>query len=164
MFSFLLLCGCVGLVSKQPLPTKDLALRAVAYCCWSLNRALEIVDAGGFVLSGRDANQASNCLLQHLRSYQYLASKRGIADAKLFKLRPKCHYLWHTAMQTKQWRINPNIFHCFSEESYLGRCKRIAVQCHGGTMTHRVIQRYLICLALYLEGHRRQTQRLTKSA
>lgn len=145
-------------------PNKDNVLKTVAYCCWTLNRALEIFDCGGLLLTRRHANEASTMMLQHLRAFQFLASEHGIAGAYLFKMRPKSHYLWHTAIQTRTWKINPYMFHCFSEESWLGRCKRIAVQCHGATMQRRILQRYLICLGLYLEQHRRQIRELEKTA
>ena len=134
---------------------QDLVLDTLNYCAWNLNRAMEIFDAGGIILSARDAIEASQSLLDHLRSYQFLNGHHGIPNAMLFRMRPKAHYLWHTAKQTRVWMINRCVFHCFQEESWLGHCKRIALQCHGKTMTYRIYERYLICLALYLENHKR---------
>lgn len=135
---------------------KDEALQVLAYAAWNLNRVVEVWDSGALVLSRRDAKIASQGLHNHLRAYQKLAVSHGVAGAFLFRMIPKHHYLWHTAYQTRQWRLNPAMFHNFEEESWLGRCKRVAVQCHGATMSHRIFQRYLICLALYLEDHRRR--------
>lgn len=121
---------------------------------------MEIFDAGGIILSRRDAVEASESMLHHLRSYQFLNGNHGIEKVHLFRMRPKSHYLWHTAKQTRVWKINPFVFHCFQEESWLGHCKRIALQCHGKTMHHRIYERYLICLALYLENHKRVEQKV----
>ena len=147
---------------QAALDVQDTVLRALAFSSWHLNRAMEIFDRGGIVLTRCHANEASKCLLLHLRSFQFLAMHHGIPRARLFNMKPKCHYMWHTAIQTKEWRLNPTIFHCFEEESWLGRIKAIAKQCHGKTMQSRVMQRYLICLALYLEHSRRKCQEIQK--
>lgn len=137
-------------------------MKALAFSSWNLNRALEIFDSGSILLTRCEANQSSKCLLIFLRSFQFLAMHHGVG-AKLYNMRPKCHYLFHTAIQTKEWQINPFVFHCFEEESWLGRTKCIAKQCHGKTMQTRVLQRYLICLALYLENSRRQVRESKRS-
>ena len=134
----------------------------LSYGSWHLNRCLEICDCGGILLSRDMADEVSLCLKRHLRAFQFLAGNHGIS-ACLFNMRPKCHYLWHTAVQTKLWRINPFLYHCFEEESWLGRVKCVAKQCHGKTMQSRVVQRYLICLALYLENFRRNRQEIQKT-
>ena len=132
----------------------------IAYSSWTLNRSMEIFDSGGVLLTSRNASEASEMLLRHLKSLQLLTENHGVPGALLFKMRPKCHYLWHTATQTRMWKINPFVFHCFAEESWLGRVKQVAVQCHGSTMVHRVLQRYLIFLGLFLESDRRRRQEL----
>lgn len=135
---------------------QDHILQTLAFSAWALNETIEICDGGGILLTKTHAKEAGNALLQHLRSFQYLACHHGVAEAPfLYRLVPKSHYLWHTAMQTIEWQINPFTFHCFNEESWLGKVKCVAKQCHGRSMTARVISRYLICLALYLENHRR---------
>ena len=91
--------------------------------------------------------------------FNTLHATMGVEDTPfMFRMTPKAHYIWHQAVQTRQWRINPFLFHCFGEESWLGKIKCIAKQCHGRTMTSRIIARYLICLALYLENHRRRSK------
>ena len=133
---------------------QDEILQVQAYCMWTLNRALEIFEGCGILLSRGNAREASHMIQQHLHAYQRLAVDHGLS-CRMFRMRPKSHFLLHTGIQVKSWRINPTCFHCFDEESWLGRCKRIGVQCHGKTMTTRVLQRYLICLALYFENFRR---------
>ena len=46
---------------------------------------MEIFDRGGIVLTRCHANEASKCLLLHLRSFQFLAMHHGIPRARLFK-------------------------------------------------------------------------------
>ena len=140
-------------------PAKDSILQTVAFAAWTLNRAIEIFDGAGILLSKRQSREASEALLQHLRAYQYLGCHHGVESAPyLFRVLPKCHYMWHTAMQTRSWQLNAFVFDCFAPESWLGKIKAVARQCHGKTMTGRVMSRYLICLALYLENHRRRVQ------
>ena len=142
------------LFSGRGLPAQDTVIQMLAYCLWALNRAMEIFDGGGILLSRRESREASMMMQHHLKAYQFLATSHG-TPCSLFRMRPKSHYLYHTARQVERWRINPSLFHNFEEESWLGRCKRIAIHCHGKTMTTRVLQRYLICLALYVENFRR---------
>lgn len=118
---------------------------------------IEICDGGGLLLSDRYATACYEACMQHLRAFQLLAVRHDVEGARLFRMRPKTHYLYHTAAQTKTWKINPFCFDCFAEESWLGHIKCVAKQCHGATMTRRVFSRYLICLALFLEHHKRRT-------
>lgn len=153
--SCLKMLDCVG---EKWVP-EDSLLQTLAFAAWTINRAIEICDGGGLLLSKRRAREAADALHQHLRSFQYLACHHGVEDTPfMFRMTPKAHYIWHQAVQTRHWRINPFLFHCFGEESWLGKIKCIAKQCHGRTMTSRIIARYLICLALYLENHRRRSK------
>ena len=138
-------------------PFEDPLLQTLAFSAWNLNRAVEICDGDHLLLVPRYADECDEVLQQHLRSFQFLAVRHGV-NARLFNMRPKCHYNYHTGDQTRKWQINPFCFDCFDEESWLGHIKRIAKQCHGSTMTARVLSRYLICLGLFLENHRRQVE------
>jgi len=135
-------------------------MRKVAFCVWMMHRAVEICENGNLLLTREEALEFQQCIQNHLRAYQYLAMNHGVVNASLFKIKPKAHFLYHTGEQTGKWKINPFCFHCFDEESWLGRAKRVARLCHGRTMSHRFLNRYLICLALFLENHRRQVKSL----
>ena len=91
--------------------------------------------------------EMSRLLLLHLRSTAWLASYCWERDVMAFKLRPKHHCLWRIAVDVGMFRVNPRIFHCWKEESFLGKLKKIARNCHGSTVTTRSLQRYLIGLA-----------------
>ena len=93
-------------VLKAALRAQDMVLKALAYSSCNLNRAMEIFDRGGIVLSRCHAKEASRCLVNHLRSYQFLAMQHGIPRVRLFNMKPKCHYLWHTAIQTNKGMAN----------------------------------------------------------
>lgn len=135
-----------------------MVIRTVAFGAWSINRAIEIFDHGGLLLTRRSSKHGSRGILDYLRAVQWLSLNHGIPRANLFLMRPKCHFLWHTAVQTLEWELNPFIFDNFAEESWLGQCKKVAKHCHGKTMTHRVMDRYLLCLGLFLENYRRKAR------
>lgn len=127
--------SCNTCFSTNKVLYQDGVLKALAYSSWMIHRAIEICDHGELVLSRRDAKEVSSSIHQHLRSYQFLATSHGVEPAMaLFRMPPKLHYLFHTARQTQRWRLNPFLSHCFEEESWLGRIKRIARQCHGATI------------------------------
>lgn len=110
------------------------------------------MDNTGLVLDESDATEMSSCLLLHLRCTEWLAGYFWTADVKVFKMRPKHHYTWHVAMDLPKMRINPKVFNNTEEESFLGKCKRIARQCHGRSMHRRIFSRYLIAMTMFLRG------------
>ena len=139
---------------------KDRVLQVLATCAYNVQRAIEILDNAGLILNRADALEIAECLQRHLQSYAWLASYSWGQRKLLFLLRPKHHCIWHLAKQISEWRLNLNLFHCFDEESFLGKIKNICVKTHGRTATKRVFQRYILCLAMMLEQHRRLTSGL----
>lgn len=97
--------------------------------------------------------------IKHLRCFYCISNPmRGLRRSfnqklMVFKVRPKLHYIWHQACQIKEWRINMGVFATWSDESFLGKIKLVATACHGKTMTSRVYQRYLLCLAMLVHRH-----------
>ena len=87
-------------------------------------------------------------LLQlHLQTTAYLAGHAWARKLMCFKLRPKSHYLWHLAVGTRRYRLNPRLFHTWDDESFLGKMKGVARRCHGRAVERRVLQRYVVNLA-----------------
>ena len=125
-----------------------------------MQRAIELLDNSGIVLTESDAREASESLHQHLKCYAWLASNAWMERRLLFQLRPKHHAVWHIAEQLAAWRVNFSLFHCFDEESFLGKIKNICQKTHGKTATRRVYQRYLLRFAMIMEQHRRITAEL----
>lgn len=128
-------------------------LQVLATCCYSLQKCINILDNSGILLDEDTANQASEMLLLHIKSYAWLAAKFYNQKLMVFKVRPKLHYIWHQACQIKEWRINMGVFATWSDESFSGKIKLVATACHGKTMTSRVYQRYLLCLAMLVHRH-----------
>ena len=127
----------------------------VATCAWSLARAIELADHSGVIFSRRDALEYHNCIMLHLRSTQWLAGFYWAEQVRIYKFRPKHHYLWHLATEALTSQMNPCVFQCFDEESFLGRIKKIGTKCHGASVTRRMFQRYLLAVALFLRAHER---------
>ena len=111
-------------------------LQTFSTTCYNLQRCIEVMDNGGLVLNGNDAQEASNCLM-------------------LFLMRPKHHCLYHQAVQLGEWRLNQNLFQTCDDESFLGKLKNIFTACHGKTAPWRMYSRYLLVLAMFLENRRR---------
>lgn len=134
---------------------KDELLQMLATCNWALARAIELSDNAGVLFNEDDACEYHGCILLHLQTTQWLAGYFWAQRIRIFKLRPKHHYLWHLACDARSTLINPSVFVCFDEESFLGKVKAIASRCHGSSMTRRVFQRYLLAFALFLQASKR---------
>lgn len=130
-------------------------MNTLAVCVYHLQRFFEILDAGGLVLADCEAQEAAQCLQVHLKTYGVLSDHFFKRRIMMFKIRCKSHYLWHVAFEVEVLKINPNLFHTFQEESFLGKIKQIGVKCHGRSCCHRLLQRYFLCLALFLEECRK---------
>ena len=133
---------------------EDIVLQVLSTCLFGVQRMVEIMDMSGLILEPSDALVASDCLHLHLRCSAWLALFFHDLRLPLFKMRPKCHYLFHIAQDLKCWRLNINMFHTFGEESLLGKVKTIAQRVHGKTMSQRVFQRYLLFVAVFLHENR----------
>lgn len=128
----------------------DAVANVLATSIYGLQRLIEIMDGSGLVFTDEEAAEASNCLELHLKSYMWLAVYFYERRVMYFKVRCKTHYLFHLVDEIRLWKLNPVIWENFEEESFLGKLKRIAIRCHGGTCTQRVFSRYLLCLAMAL--------------
>lgn len=85
----------------------------------------------------------------HLVAYQTLASQTELRGLFLYKVRPKHHYVQHMMDDLKRNLVNPRVAaSCWSDGSFLGRLKRIGVQCHERNMADRLFQRYILYLSL----------------
>lgn len=131
--------------------SNDVDLQVLAACAWGLQKATELQNYGGLVLSPSDAHEASEALLTFTNAFAWLAL-RYQHEGYLFKVRPKLHYLVHVAEELKTLRINQcKMFATHFEESFLGKIKLIAQQVHGRTLIQRTFQRYLLSLAISIK-------------
>lgn len=96
-------------------------------------------------------------ITRHLQCWQHLAHNCQQMNQRLFRLRPKCHYLHHIGKDIRRNQLNCRIVSaCFYDESFLGYIKRIATACHSSSMIKtRFWQRYFILLAIRWEQTRR---------
>mgnify|MGYP001818270622 CR=1 FL=1 len=93
----------------------------------------------------RCVEDAQSHLIQHLLIWQHIAALCVEREWKLFKIRPKMHYVQHISSFLLRTGVNPaKIGSCFEDESFLGRLKRLGVGCHRVTMLRRLLQRYLL--------------------
>lgn len=134
--------------------SEDVLLNLLAVCTHGLQQAIEVIDHGGLILHERDAKVFEESMNLHLRSFLELAGYYQGCGEMMYKIRHKVHYITHMISDVVAYRLNPKIFNTCGEESFLGKLKAIGIRCHGGTMTFRIYQRYLLVLALALQEHR----------
>lgn len=96
----------------------------------------------------------SKLLSLHLRCYEILASYAWAARLMIFKFRPKHHVVWHMSQDILRTRVNPKVWSCSGDESFLGRLKHIAVMCHARATSLRTFQRYVLALADFIKPAR----------
>ena len=77
----------------------------------------------------------------------FLAIQAHAAGKRLWKIVPKFHQLTHIAYDQAP-QANPRRTHCYADEDLVGRIKRIAQRCHGGSVGVRAMQRYVILVGL----------------
>ena len=70
-----------------------------------------------------------------------------------FKMRPKSHCLWHIAEEVRSSSLNPRVYSCWDDESFLGKLKYLARQCHGGTVEQRCLEHYILGVSSFLKGN-----------
>ena len=91
----------------------------------------------------------ANHLQTHLLSWQHLAAQCQMRKLRLYKMRPKHHYLDHIARDVARTSLNPRkTMTCFNDESFLGCLKKIGIRCHAANMMESLLQRYILFLSL----------------
>ena len=103
--------------------------------------------------------EVKRCIDLHLQCWQHVAASCVERRLKMFRLRPKAHYLQHLGRDIARNHVNVRLVSaCFYDESFLGYIKRIACACHSSSMIKdRFWQRYLINMALRFENDRRNS-------
>ena len=81
-----------------------------------------------------------------------------IRDRNLLRPKPKLHAFEELVDQTVTLKLNPKSLSNWGEEALLGKIKRVTKLCHGKTMLHTSLKRYVVGLGLRWK-QRRQTQR-----
>ncbi len=65
-----------------------------------------------------------------------------------WRLVPKAHALWHIAQHSAM--VNPRVTHCYQDEDFIGRVKRLYSACRGRSAPLRTVQRYSMGTAIRL--------------
>ena len=124
-------------------------VQLVALCNWSLVRAMEVMENASYVMTKQEADEYFDMLILHLKCLQLLAADAAAKDLPEWKLRPKLHFLWHLAWDTKTNRLNPRYWTAtWEDESFLGVLKQTGKTCHGSTVGHRLLQRHFLRIAV----------------
>ncbi len=79
-----------------------------------------------------------------------LAELTRLSPEGPWRLIPKAHALMHIACDSCMG--NPRVAHCYQDEDFIGRVKRLYVACHGKTAPQRALQRYALGTALGLRA------------
>lgn len=133
-------------------------VRQVRVCVGHLASFIHLIARSDLILTDADATSAQHSLLEFIRLYLALASRAVQIRELHFKVRPKLHYLWHLADELQPSHgpaINPNVFSCWNDESYMGRIAKLSAKTHKRSTPLRAIHRYMYVLAKHL-SHKAQ--------
>ena len=106
------------------------------------------LDATGLCMPEHWARRGAFAAMVYLRAYQKLAVSACEAGVVNWKVRPKQHTLLHIARRMETEKLNPRLQSCMLEEDFLGKLKRIGMKTHRSSTKLRIIERYLLQLAL----------------
>ena len=118
-------------------------MQATAFCLCDLTR---IWGGEPLVMSQEAADLAYSRGRAFLLGYGSLASNAALRFHKLFKLRPKLHYVDEAICYMRATRENVGKQTCTLEECFMGKMKKIACKTHRKSQALRSIQRYLLFL------------------
>ena len=101
-------------------------------------------------------DRATIALEIHLYSYQPLAEIAHGQGLRLWKIRPRHHWLCQMLGFTMRSRANPLRYACFVDEDFMGKVKGIGTACHEGTASSAAITRWLLVQAVRWERRKRR--------
>lgn len=79
-----------------------------------------------------------------LTAYNAVALYCAVNGMPLYSVIPKHHMYEHLMMMARV--ANPRFVHNYSDESMIGRLKRVASECHADAISHRVVDRYRLLM------------------
>ena len=130
----------------QSMPANNHYERVRATCLWAIADFMHVCDTSDFWMTKAESDRAVYAGNSFLRCYQFLAAENLARREPLYKVRPKVHYFKHTVMDIRRSRMNPNFFHCFMSEDFVGRHARLASKTHRSSVSIRTLQRYMLVL------------------
>ena len=116
--------------------------RVLAVTSWALVTFIWQLDEEGLLLppSCQDDCYALGRLF--MRGYGALRHQALEQNLLLWRIRPKHHAMDHIIEDVKLG-LNPARSSCFKDEDFLGKFKYTSAKCHGRTVQHRGLERYL---------------------
>ena len=127
-----------------------------AMCAWAYNHWFAIIDSAHRVLTVEQAEESFKAGVLFYHSYARLNVEAvTVRDLMLYQIIPKHHYAWHQIEFLRINRMNPKHHHCFMDEDFVGRIANLASRTSSRTVITRCMQRYLLCMAIQWEVHRR---------
>ena len=112
---------------------------------WGAAEYSHVADHAGFVLEDHEISQLRHAFWTFEQSYAWLCNHSP--DEKLFRPRPKLHYMSHLTDQSCELRLNPQDVACWDDETYLHHCTKQAQACHGASVLKTSLLRYFIQLS-----------------
>jgi hypothetical protein len=135
--------------------TGSMHSRVRTTCCWALAEFCFVLDGASLILKPCEVRRARRAGSLFLCSYQYMSAEALRNQIRLWKIKPKMHYFCHV-LDSLGDLPNPRHVECFTDESYLGKVKALGQKCHGATISKRILQRYIIYLAIRWHTSRQQ--------
>ena len=128
-------------------------LRATLF--WALSKFITVLDVAGRWLTDQQIAEAQHAGMLFLKCYGKLAERALARGVKLWKCKPKLHYMHHHILDlSNSW--NPRYSHAFLEEDFLGKVARLGRRCHRKSVSLRFLQRYIMLQATRWQRRRRK--------
>ncbi len=122
----------------------DYEIRVLSVCMFHCAHFVDTLQNAGMWLKDYEADLAVHHGMRFLVLYRYLSRLAMASSRARYRLRPKLHYLMHTVLEMKTWRLNPAYATCFLDEDFMGKIKSIASRTHKRSCTMRTLQRWKI--------------------
>ena len=132
--------------------------REVANCAWAYTEVLRLMDESDVLLTPSEGQEFFDRGHEHLQLYSDLNAKSAATkgaherNRALWRLLPKHHHFQHLLDDVKETLINPRFYTLLCAESFIGVIGRISRTCHRSSLSLRVLQRYILLLALHLQS------------
>ena len=127
--------------------------RVLATASWALVTFIWELDGEGVLLTPSCQDDCYALGRLFMRSYGALHELALAQNQKLWRIRPKHHAMDHL-IEDVRLGLNPGRMSCFKDEDFLGKFKYTSAKCHGRSVQHRGLERYLPWI--YIRAHGRE--------
>ena len=138
------LLACFVADILPPSVSGDVYAEHRATAAWAMAQFIYLCDTNGLTLADETLSEVLSCGELFIQAFAWLY--RFCWGRPLFRLRPKIHYFEHLLDQTRRLRLNPAKIGTWGDESFLKYVKRTSKNCHGKTVLHSSLQKYLSSL------------------